>query len=100
MILKKLIIDDNNMILMSSFLSNIAACSVTQGIHKLKRTLFGNLPPTAVTALLSGFHLAGLSVYLHWSETLENRTAWCSRCREPFPQETTHLYTHALLFHQ
>lgn len=51
--------DDNNMILMSSFLSNTAACSVTQGIHKLKRTVFGNLPSTAVTALLSAFHLAG-----------------------------------------
>lgn len=55
---------------MSSFLSNTAASSVTQGIQKLKRTVFVNLPSTAVTALLSGFHLSELSVYLHWSETL------------------------------
>lgn len=90
---------DYNMILISSFLSNTAACSLPMGIHKLKRTVSGNLPSTAVTALLSGFHLAGYQYVCtglrHWKITLPGGL----RAENPFHRNHT-LYTHALPLHQ
>lgn len=64
-----LIIGDNGMILTSSFLSNIAACSVIKGLLKFKTTVSGNLRSNAVTALFGDFHTVGaeLTLSLYWS---------------------------------
>lgn len=71
MTLKKdiLIIGNNGMILMSSFLVNIVSCSVIQRLHKWKTSVSRIPRSNAMTSLLNDFCSAGsdLTVSLPWS---------------------------------